>query len=149
MERNTTIALAACLKINHTAMGLTLEPHSNPNPSWQQRKSAFSACAEDPNSYLNAMAAINCSLSEMIEHRHKYIHNQYFGLINVRLSILIPQLYNRPKEEMVNYNMGQYYAWTNLTKLLKSFYRRHFFSPSYKFTYIPPKIHTNHTFVPF
>ena len=130
-------------------MDPTLEPHSNQNPSLQLRKSAFFACAEDPNSYLNAMAAINCSLSEMIEHKHQYNHNQYFELINVRLSILIPQLYNRPKEEMVNYNMGQYYAWTNLTKLLKSFYRRHFFSPSYKFTYIPPKIHTNHTFVPF
>lgn len=38
-----------------------LELHSNQKLSWQARKLAIFACAEDPNFYLNVMAAINYS----------------------------------------------------------------------------------------
>lgn len=34
--------------------------------SWQQKKLAIFACAEDPNFYLNVTAAINYFLFEMI-----------------------------------------------------------------------------------
>lgn len=37
---------------------------------------------------------------------------------------------------MVNYNMGQYYAWSNLSKFLKTTYRKHFYTPRYTFTHI-------------
>lgn len=37
---------------------------------------------------------------------------------------------------MVNYNMGQYYAWSNLSKFLKTTYRKHFYTPNYTFTHI-------------
>ena len=50
---------------------------------------------------------------------------------------------------MVNYNMGQYYAWTNLSKFIKSSFRKSFYTPRYKFTYIEPKVHTNFKFIPF
>ena len=50
---------------------------------------------------------------------------------------------------MVNYNMGRYYAWSNLSQQIKSAFRRHFYTPKYNFTYIPPKVHTNIQFLPF
>lgn len=50
---------------------------------------------------------------------------------------------------MVNYNMGRYYAWENLSKLIKKTIRKRFHTPTYSFTYIPPKIHTNIHFIPF
>jgi hypothetical protein len=50
---------------------------------------------------------------------------------------------------MVNYNMGRYYAWSNLSKYIRSTYRKHFYTPQYRFTYIQPKVHTSHQFIPF
>lgn len=50
---------------------------------------------------------------------------------------------------MVNYNMSRYYAWENLSKLIKNTIRKRFHTPSYNFTYIPPKIHTSIHFIPF
>lgn len=40
---------------------------------------------------------------------------------------------------MVNYNMGRYYAWTNLANLVRSTFRKYSSAPTYKFSYIPPK----------
>ena len=50
---------------------------------------------------------------------------------------------------MVNYNMGQYYAWSNLSKFIRNTYRKHFYTPRYNFTHIKPKVHTQFEFIPF
>jgi hypothetical protein len=50
---------------------------------------------------------------------------------------------------MVNYNMGRYYAWENLSKFIKTSIRKRFFPPNYRFNYVPPKTHTSPQFIPF
>lgn len=80
-ERSTIIVPVAYPKTSPYAMAPTLEPHSNQKLSWQQKKQTFSACAEDPNSCLNATAATNCSPSELIKPNHQYIPIQYHKII--------------------------------------------------------------------
>ncbi len=50
---------------------------------------------------------------------------------------------------MVNYNMGQYYAWSNLSKFIKSTYRKYLYTPKYQFTYIKPKVQTGFKYTSF
>ena len=50
---------------------------------------------------------------------------------------------------MVNYNMGQYYAWINLKKLVSSLLRKYDSTPVYRFKYIPPKNSNRANIVPF
>lgn len=50
---------------------------------------------------------------------------------------------------MVNYNMGRYYAWSNLKNLINSTLRKYSSAPTYKFTYIPPKSTIRPKIVPF
>jgi len=40
---------------------------------------------------------------------------------------------------MVNYNMGQYYAWSNLNKLIRNKLKGLRGGPLYQFKYIPPQ----------
>jgi hypothetical protein len=53
-------------KISLFAMDRILVLPSSQRLSWQQKKLAIFACAEDPNFYLNVTAAINYFLFEMI-----------------------------------------------------------------------------------
>ena len=50
---------------------------------------------------------------------------------------------------MVNYNMGRYYAWSNLKKMINSKLRKFSSAPTYKFIYIPPKMTMRPKIVPF
>lgn len=50
---------------------------------------------------------------------------------------------------MVNYNMGRYYAWANLNKLIKTKLKSFRPGPTYEYRYIPPKSTTRHEYLPF
>lgn len=50
---------------------------------------------------------------------------------------------------MVNYNMGRYYAWANLNKLIKTNLKKLRPGPQYEFKYIPPPNQVKAKIVPF
>lgn len=50
---------------------------------------------------------------------------------------------------MVNYNMGRYYAYQNLGKLVQSAVRKYSKPPAYQFKYVPPKVTQRAVIVPF
>lgn len=50
---------------------------------------------------------------------------------------------------MVNYNMGRYYAYQNLARLIQSVARKYSQAPAYQFKYLPPKVTQRAIIVPF
>jgi hypothetical protein len=50
---------------------------------------------------------------------------------------------------MTNYQIGRYYGWQNLSRLIKATLRKYGGGPKYEFKYVPPKTSIRAQIVPF